>query len=264
MPPTQGIKATLSASGVSRVVTGGDVFQEVVVRRDPELVALSSPTNATGLFELDPQSEMLRPFEAMGVDISWELQMPKAANPFDYRTIADVLITIEYTALNSFDYRQQVIQGLDRTVSADRPFSIREQFPDQWYDLHNPDGTAAPMKIRFTTTRDDFPPNVEDSSLKVQHLVLFIVRADGATSEVQVDHLHLKQGNSRIEAGGATSVDGIISTRTGSWSPIIGAVPVGEWELALDEQTKEMFEEEKIEDILFIITYSGTTPEWPA
>jgi hypothetical protein len=40
------------------------------------------------------------------VDATWELQMPKAANPFDYRTIADVLITLEYTALQSFTYRQ--------------------------------------------------------------------------------------------------------------------------------------------------------------
>jgi hypothetical protein len=139
IPPAQGIRATLTASGISRVIIGGDVFQTLVVRRDPELVALTSPTNATGLFELDAQSDMLLPFEAMGVDTSWELQMPKAANPFDYRTIADVLITIEYTALHSFEYRQQVIQTLDPKISADRPISLRRQFPDQWYRLHNPD-----------------------------------------------------------------------------------------------------------------------------
>jgi hypothetical protein len=264
VPPTQGVKATLSASGVSRVVTGGDVFQSVVVRRDPEIVALSSPTNATGLFELDPQSEMLRPFEAMGVDTSWEFQMPKAANPFDFRTIADVLITIEYTALNSLDYRQQIVQGLDGSVSADRPFSLREQFRDLWYDLHNPEGTATPMTIRFTTTRDDFPPNLEE--LVIQHLVLFFVRADGVTSELRVDHLFLRQGNSMIEAGEVTSVNGIISTRGGNganWASMKGGIPVGEWELALADQTKPLFEEEKIEDILFVITYSGSTPEWP-
>ena len=38
--------------------------------------------------------------------------MPKAANFFDYRTIGDVLITIDYTALQSWDYAQQVIQLL--------------------------------------------------------------------------------------------------------------------------------------------------------
>jgi hypothetical protein len=138
IPPNQGIRATLTTSGVSRVVIGGDIFQTLSVRRDPESVALTSPMNATGLFELETQSELLLPFEFTGVDTMWHLEMPKAANPFDYRTIADVLFTIEYTSLSSLDYRQQVIQQLDRTVSADRPYSFCHQFADQWYDLNNP------------------------------------------------------------------------------------------------------------------------------
>ena len=116
IPPSQGIRATLSTTGTSRVVIGGDIFQTVVVNRGPESVALTSPRDATGLFELEPQPEMLLPFEGLGVDTTWELRMPKAANPFDYRTIADVLLTIEYTALNSFDYCQQVIQTLKPTA----------------------------------------------------------------------------------------------------------------------------------------------------
>ncbi len=117
IPPVQGIRATLIASGISRTVVGGDVFQEVAIRRDSEVVALTSPMNATGVFEMDVQSDMLLPFEAMGVDTSWEFQMPRAANPFDFDSISDVLVTIEYTALNNFDYRQQVIQKFNSRVS---------------------------------------------------------------------------------------------------------------------------------------------------
>ncbi|HEY7495287.1 MAG TPA: hypothetical protein VIH59_29800, partial [Candidatus Tectomicrobia bacterium] len=113
IPPIQGIHATLSTAGVSRVVIGPDIFQTVPIRRDPELVALTSPMNASGVFELEAQSSgMLLPFEGSGVDTTWELRMPKAANFFDYRTIGDVLITIDYTALQSWDYAQQVIQSL--------------------------------------------------------------------------------------------------------------------------------------------------------
>jgi hypothetical protein len=108
IPPTQGIHATLSTSGLSRVLIGPDLFQRVPIRRDPKFVALSSPMNSTRLFELEPQSDMLLPFEGNGVEGAWEFRMPKAANLFDYRTIADVLITIEYTALNSFHYYQQI------------------------------------------------------------------------------------------------------------------------------------------------------------
>ncbi len=76
------------------------------------------------MFELNPlTSEMLLPFEGLGVDTAWEFRMPRAANRFDYRTIADVLITIEYTALQDWLYREQVIQDLDTRFSGDRPFS---------------------------------------------------------------------------------------------------------------------------------------------
>ena len=56
--------------------------------------------------------------------------MPKAANPFDYSTIADVQLSIDYTALDSPDYRLQVIQQLDQSLSADRAYSFQQQFPD--------------------------------------------------------------------------------------------------------------------------------------
>jgi hypothetical protein len=79
VPPIRGVRATLSASGISRVVTGGDTFETVEVRRAAETIAFTSPLNATGLFELEQDGEMLLPFEGMGVDTFWELQLPKAA-----------------------------------------------------------------------------------------------------------------------------------------------------------------------------------------
>ncbi len=266
IPPTQGIHATLSNTGLSRVVIGPEVFQTVPIRRDPESVALTSPSNATGLFELEPQSDMLLPFEGTGVDTLWEFRLPRAANLFDYRTLADMLITIEYTALNSFDYRQQVIQQLDSAVSADMPFSFRNQFADPWYDLHNPDQTATPMTVQFTTTREDFPPNIDD--LKIQQIVLYFPRADEEAFEIPVTHLRFtERGHTGFVGGSATSIDGVISTRrgnAGSWTTMIGKSPVGSWELALPNtpEIRQLFTDELIQDILFIITYSGRTPPW--
>jgi hypothetical protein len=228
------------------------VFQTVVVNRNPELVAFTSPANATGLFELDPQSEMLLPFEGMGVDTTWELEMPRAANPFDYRTIADVLVTIDYTAFNDFNYRQQVIQSLNTDVGADICFDFRQRLPDQWYDLNNP--TSATPTVRFTISPDDFPPNVED--LKMSRLMLYFARAAGVTSEVTVRQLRLDE---QAILGATPSDDGVISTRG------VSGTPFGEWELAFDdEETKYMLENGMIEDILFVITYSGRTPPWTA
>ena len=281
IPPTLGIRGTLSNPGISRVTIGGDVFQDAAVRRDPESVALSSPVNATGLFELDTQPELLLPFEGLGVDTSWEFRIPKAANPFDYRTIADVLMTIEYTALNSFDYRQQVIRRLKRTVSADRPFSFRQEFADQWYDLHNSGQSTTPMTMMFKTGPADFPPNVEEMTL--QHLVLYAVPAEGKSFQLGAIHLQLtkhdKDKKVVVGEGDATPVDGLISTRSGSgggWYRILEVKPIpspfGEWVLKFPDKstrdgvavdTKDLFSSEAIEDILFVVTYNSLTPEWP-
>ena len=172
IPPAQGIYATLTSSGLTRTVIGPEIFQTVPIHRDPEFVALTSPANSAGMFELDAQqTDMLLPFEGNGVDGTFEFRMPKAANQLDYRTVADILITFEYTALDSYDYRQQVVRTLNPNLSADKPFSFRNQFADQWYDLNNPDQTKTPMKVQFQIVREDFPPNVE--TLKIQQVLLF-------------------------------------------------------------------------------------------
>jgi hypothetical protein len=255
------------------VVIGPDVFQTVPVRRDPEFVVLSTPINATGVLEMEAQqSDMLSPFEGCGVDTTWELRMPKAANQFDYRTIADVLVTIEFTALDSFDYRQQVIYTLKPRLSADFALSFRHHLADQWYDLHNPEQTKTPMTVKFTTGREDFPPNLD--ALKIQQVLMHFSRADGKSFEVGVSQFRFTERGTTVPVGGAaTSIDGAISTRrgnAGSWTAMIGKSPIGEWELALPntEEIRNRFgnenSNEDIEDILLVITYSGRTPEWPA
>jgi hypothetical protein len=83
-----------------------------------------------------------------------------------------------------------------------------------------------------------------------------------------------EQGSAGSVGGAATSIDGVVSTRRGNagpWMTMIGKTPFGEWELSLksdepvkDREIRDRFKNEEIEDILFVITYSGNTPEWPA
>ncbi|HBP87444.1 MAG TPA: hypothetical protein PKK23_10690 [Nitrospirales bacterium] len=269
IPPGEGIRATLTSSRISRIVLGGDLFQTVRIERGPEQVALTSTRDGTGLLELEAQSDLLRPFEGIGVDTIWEFRMPKASNPIDYSTIADVLMTIEYTALNSFDYREQVIRDLSSSFSADRPFSFRHQFADAWYDFNNPElvDDSQQMVVSFTTTRADFPPNLD--SLTIRHIGLYFSQKDGVSFEVPVRHLHFTpEGGSRRDGEQAVSVDGIISTRRGnapSWGRLQRGVPFGIWELALPNtlEIKNRFKNEEIQNMLFVITYTGQLPKWP-
>ena len=284
IPTTEGIRATLSNTGISRVVIGPEIFQAIPIRRDPETVALSAPIGSTGVFELDESSgsEMYLPFEGHGVDGTWELRLPKPSNRFDYRTIADVLITFEYMALNNFDYGRQVIQQLDDTLLADRAFSLKHQFADAWYDLHNSElvEESKRMIVQFPIGRDDFPSNFE--SIAIRNITLYVSRADGIGQEVEVEHLKLiRSPVNQVVGGKARTIDGTISTRRGNgstWQPLVGAgiggdgrTPFGVWELSLRNenaavmtQLKDSFTNDLIEDILLVISYAGRTPPWPA
>jgi hypothetical protein len=267
LPPPQEIRATLSTTGAARTVLGGPVFQAVRMNYGPQSVALSAPRDSTGLFELQAPPELRLPFEGLGVDTSWELRMPKASNLFDYSTIADVLVTIDYTALHSPEYRQQVIRALDRRITADRSFSFRHQFADAWYDLHHPDRIVAPMQVHFRTERGDFPPTLD--GLKIQHVLLYVVAAAGRTFEAPPVQLRFAEGSAGSFVGGeAVPTDRVASTRrgnAGSWTPIIGRAPTGEWELRLPDtsEVRGRFAAGDIEDILFVLTFTGLAPEWP-
>lgn len=270
VPPTEGVKATLSNIGVSRIVTERNgLYQTIIAHRPPESVALTSPSNATGLFELESQNtSMMLPFEGLGVDTLWEFRMPKASNQFDYNTIADIILSIDYTALDSYDYRLMVIESLPRKFSGDRPYSFRYQFADAWYDLHNPDQSATPMTVTFRTRREDFPPNLE--RVTIQQVLLYFALKDKAMDEQEVALTFLANNGESVALGGsATPVDGIISTRRGNgsaWLMMQGQPVVGTWTLSLPVnswEVRQLFAEEKIEDMLLVITFAGQLPEWP-
>jgi hypothetical protein len=231
-------------------------------------MALTSATTTSAGIALKPDNQsFLNPFEASGFDTLWELRMPKAANRFDYNSMATVLLTVNMTALHSFDYEREVIQRLDRKVSFDRAFDYRQVFPDPWYDLNNPDQTETPMAVRLDTRRSDFPPNL--SNLAIQHVVLYLVRKDGELFERPVGHLHFTGEGMNGSVGGPTStVNGRVSTRSGNgtnWLPFIGQPPFGKWELAFPDtmEIRSRFTEGQIKDILLVVTCRGQTPAWP-
>jgi hypothetical protein len=139
---------------------------------------------------------------------------------------------------------------------------------EAWMSI-NPAQSTTPMVVRFTTARQDFPANLEE--LHLQHLVLYVVRAEGHAFEISnVQLLYTAQGETTPVGGMAgSSSEGIISTRrgnAGSWTGLLGKAPMGAWELTLPntEEMRNHFKDKEIDDILLVVTYAGLTPAWPA
>ncbi len=271
IPPVQGIRAVLTNTGLSRVVVSdGSDYRTVVLRREPESVALSSPANASGVFELEAPSPLALPFEWAGVDTAWELRLPRASNAFDYSTLFNVLVGIEYTALDSAAYRRIVARDWSaRPLTADRAFGFRQEFADAWYDLHNADPAASQISVSFDTRAVDFPPNVENPTL--QRVVLSFALADGRAFAMPVDGLSFTPAGGATIAGGPAQSDlkGTISSRPGGgapgWAAFAGTGVAGHWELTLpgSQEVRDHFQNEDIDNIVLILTYAGQLPVWP-
>ena len=258
IPPDRSIRATLYSTGISRVTSGqGGRFADIVLRHDPGVVALTSAVGASGVFDLDTQSDMLLPFESSGVDTAWELQLPPAANPFDFSTIADVLITIDYTALYDDGYRNQIITRLNanRTRGADCVFSLARDFPDQWYDLHNPADPAS-RSVTIGLRDVDFPIGIE--GLTTAAIAVQLTSREPVPATV----VSLTRGTA---GGAATTFGGIASTRRGnaaSWSSLYGASPGGDWRLSFDASAAALFEAGALDDIVLVVSWGGQAPAW--
>lgn len=274
--PITGIRATLATTGTSYVtVVSGDGFARVAVQRGPETMVLTAPSPPSGQLEAEPRSELLVPFENIGVDTTWRFAMPRPANPIDYSGIADVLVTIDYTALASDDLRQRVIQGLDPAVRTERPFSMRDQFQDQWDELHNQSTT--PLEVQFRTEAGDFRPDLAD--LVLRHITLaFTPRYAGGAGEppaawdtaMVTDLSFTPDGAAAALGGTASPAGGVITTRPGpgnapGWQALTagGPAPVGTWSLRLTTAARAVLDSGDLDDILLILSYDGVTRPWP-
>lgn len=258
VPPDRGIRATLYSNGITRVTSGQDgAFEDITVRHDPGVVALTSPVSASGVFELDAQSDMLLPFESSGVDTTWELRLPPAANPFDFSSIVDVLITIDYTALYDDGYRSLVTTRLNanRDRGADCVFSLARDFPDQWYDLNNPQDSNA-RSVTITLRDVDFPATIED--LATASIAVRLAGDDPVPDTV----VTLRRG---VAGGDATATNGIASIRRGNaaaWTALCGTDPAGDWQLSFGADAAALFGPGGLDDVLIVVSWTGQAPAW--
>lgn len=274
--PTDGIRATLSNAGVSRVVVPAESgFRAVSLQRGYDQLTFTASSSASTAIEMDPDPQLLAQFEGSGVDTRWLLDMPWAANTFAPASLADVIVSIEYTALFDSYLKAKTLSELPPTVTRQRVFSLRYEFPDSWYDLHNTGAQAAPVETTFTTSRGDFPPNV--TNLRVKQIALFVQPKAGsapraAIGPIDIEFLGFAASGSANFVGGActTEAEGLGSTRRAngaSWLPILSipeAAIDGTWQLRFASAHRVLFAGDGVEDILLAVSFEAARPPWPA
>ena len=162
-----------------------------------------------------------------------------------------------------------MIRSLNRSFSGDVSFSVRDQFPDAWYELNNPDTVEDPthrMRVTLPVTAADLPPHISD--LTIAQLTAFIVRDDTLTDEITIPSLqHTVNGQTtsgRRGRHGRRDRRHPAARRRAVAGDFLDAEPTGDWQLQLEDKdvVRAWFTGGLIKDIVLVFTLSGTTPPW--
>lgn len=157
----------------------------------------------------------------------------------------------------------------DSRFSGDLAFSLRLQFPDAWDDLTRPHTLTDPaftMRARISTTREDFPPHVDD--LTVHGLAMYCLHQQGFAEEVGIASLSLVHTSARRAAGvpstrGATSVPPL-DRASDRWPELVGSSPIGDWTIQLEvtDTLRNWCRSGEMMDLVFVITVDGVVAHW--
>jgi len=230
-------------------------------------IVTSTAQNDSGMFELNFRDKRYLPFEGAGVVSRWRIEMPKDCNAFDFDTIADVIIRLNYTAREGGEALRQIAR--EAVVASPqeglkRMFSMKHEFPSAWHRfLQEGDSTLKDHKLKLELGREHFPFQFRGRSLSVQGLQLFLKLREGPdTGTVQYD---LKQDNtSLIESDKAgrnlfapyrdqeKTVTGLLHA-TPFKSRNYGLKDGIEWRF---EVTESNLNTDAIDDLWFVCTYS--------
>ena len=169
--PYTSVSATLSLTGswIRRVADTAADVESVVTALPQVAIATSSGREDSGTFELNFNDPRYLPFEGAGAISSWHLELPSAVRPFDYDTIADVIVHLSYTARDGGDIFKQAVNGALETALNDlkkllsqndvkfaRLISLRQEFAADWNRFLSP-VTGQPQQITLSLSKQHFP-----------------------------------------------------------------------------------------------------------
>jgi hypothetical protein len=170
--PYTSVSATLR---LVRSWTRRDVPEDVTVPPGEDVMVLPQTAIATcsgnadsGMFEFTFEDTRYLPFEGAGAISTWRLELPTTFRPFDFSSIADVVLHVSYTARDGgARFRDNVNANLLATlndwmplvasgVGQTRLLSLRRDFPAEWNALTYPvEGQA--QKTTISLSKRHFP-----------------------------------------------------------------------------------------------------------
>ena len=159
-----------------------------------DAIATSSGQRDSGMFELNFRDERYLPFEGAGAISTWRLEMPPDCNAFDFETITDVVLHLNYTARDAGVPLRDAARAASVTPVREgrrRMFSARQEYPDDWYRFLHPEPTAGGQRMTPGLETDRFPYQLRGRAIKVTGARVFLKLADGTVYPAGAQRLTL-------------------------------------------------------------------------
>lgn len=301
--PYASINCTLSllSSRIRTKALALDTYRESPENADPRFrydfasvqsIATSHGQNDNGMFELNFRDERYLPFEGTGALSRWRIELPKENNAFDFNTLSDVILRINYTAREGGQLLRQAAKGsldslrqqiTNETGSGNdaqpglkpalrRLFSVRHEFQQEWYAfMHTKTDVEAELKLEIT--QEHFPFLFRGKNIGIRCIDMFLKAKDGKSFDN--DMPTFEDGNNiqlippgTEEGGEAEMVQGlkwIKSTwlKSSEKTTLLQSNPLeadetfgtGKWIIRQPVNANSLYKE-SVEDLLLVFTYT--------
>ncbi len=225
-------------------------------------IATSSGMNDSGLFELNFNDERYLPFEGRGVIGEWQLELPKEYRQFDYNTISDVILTVNYTAKEGgikttveTALNDQIDSIIDTFIKDKtglyRAVSLKSEFANNLHQFLNPiNGGTHTTEIELT--KQHFPYFLNDKTLSSNGDVKVYVKLKKGQTIAGETLLTLNDAV-QTEIFGTSLSDDIFETVFNNAFTFSAENPIASLILGATAGTLDEYE---IEDIILMFNYT--------
>jgi hypothetical protein len=238
-------------------------------------IVTSSGQNDSGLFEKNLRDERLLPFEGGGVISAWRMELPKKFRQFDYDTISDVVLHIQYTARPGGGLlKEQAIKEMEEAVNAlvraeqaqglARLFSVRHEFGSEWYRFLHPSSPTGDQTMTLSLDKERFPFLVQDRIVKIDKIDLFVKVDPEVTTPHDESTLRFTLEAGETAPNAATAQQGDILPLA-SWNGMFRseksfAKLPGNWTINAWLGEGDRIDPKALEDIVLVCHYSISSP----
>lgn len=224
-------------------------------------IATSHAREDGGMFELNFRDERYLPFEGAGVTSRWSLRLPTAVRQFDYDTITDVEIRIDYTARDGgSSFRGEVEDGLQAALSSALDavtengialvLSAKKDFAVDWERFLRPAEGQVNLAMELPITLDRFPYLLRRGELEVQSMDAIIVGSGfSLTGEADLSPPGPESESMGHDNDRTFSVDVVQEVDDRPWGLNLGS--------AVDIDPERV---DEVEDLWVIVRFNATLP----